>query len=210
MSAKRAAARSGRGRRRFEKPVVVIACEGETEYRYFCDVRRRFRASWIVPHLPHSNDPMGIVDAARRKGRELKKEGLDVRLWAVFDAESRMAQAERKYAEAITYAHKNGVETAQSSPCFEYWILLHYAPGIMVDEPREAERELGRPDRVQGYRKPALPYDELWQLYLSGGPSCAAVARRDAVIADGDDPLVARPVTYVDTLMDRLTCIQRS
>lgn len=204
MVARVRTSRSARGKRRHEKPVVLIVCEGETERRYFSDVKRRFRARWIEVYKPHSNDPRGLVTAARRKLTELKLKGLRVEPWVVFDAESREDEEARGYSVAIEEAKRRGIGVANSSPSFEYWILLHYAPGIQVDSPSDAERELGREGRIPGYEKPGLPYDELWEKYISGVPSGAARTRREALVEDGTNEKLARPVTYVDCLLDRL------
>lgn len=196
--------RGARGQRRREKPVVLIVCEGETERRYFADIKRRFRANWVEVYKPHCNDPRGIVAAARRRWRELVRKGLYVEPWVVFDAESREDEGPRGYSEAIALAEKAGISAANSSPSFEYWILLHYVPGVLVDSPSDAERELGRDGRILGYEKPGLPYEDLWTRYLSGVPSKAARARRSALADDGVNERMGRPVTYVDGLVDRL------
>lgn len=99
---------------------------------------------------------------------------------------------------------------ANSSPCFEYWLLIHFAPGIIVYEPRQAEEELAKPGRIEGYAKPNLPQDgSLWDIYSSGGPSAAARSRRAKYEELGEDPRFGTPVTYVDELVDRLVEISR-
>ena len=209
MAGREKTGHGARGQRRRERPVVLIVCEGETELKYFKDIKHRFRANWIVAYKPHSNDPKGLVSAAQRKRRELVREGLCVEPWVVFDAESREDEEARGYLTAIDEAEKAGIGVANSSPSFEYWILLHYAPGALVDSPIDAEREIGREGRIPGYRKPDLPYEELWEKYLSEVPSGAARARRRAISDDGDNERSARPVTYVDCLVDRLAEIAR-
>lgn len=204
MAARGKSERSRKERQRSEKPLVLIVCEGETEERYFLDVKNRFRARWIEVCKPHCNDPRGLVREARKRARKLSSHGLKVEPWVVFDAESAMKQGERGYEDAISEAGRGGIEVANSSPCFEYWILLHYAPGIVVAEPSEAERELRRKGRVPDFEKPALPYGSLWEAYMGGSPSKAARNRRSALEDYGEDPRLGRPVTYVDVLVDRL------
>jgi len=201
--------RSRHEKKRHEKPTVLIICEGETELLYFRDIKRRYRAMWMEPHHPHCNDPKGLVSAAMRKRKELVRKGLKVETWVVFDAESYAEQEARGYAEAIGSAAKNNIQVANSSPSFEYWILLHYVPGIQVIEPREAEKELAKEGRIPSYRKPDLPYDELWEKYLNGTPSAFARKGREAARLEKIDPRMARPVTYVDELVDRLTEIAK-
>lgn len=210
MAARGRSERSRRESKRQEKPLVLIVCEGETEHRYFSDIKNRFRARWMEVHNPHCNDPKGLVRSARRKQQEFAHKGLHVEAWVVFDAESRAKQDSRGYSEAIELANKKGLHTANSSPSFEYWILLHYSPGVLVDDPADAKRELGKSGRILGYQKPNLPLDELWGIYLEGSPSKAARSRRDALALDGESVRLGRPVTFVDELVDRLAEIGKS
>ena len=193
--------RSRRERARSERPTILIMVEGETELNYFRYIKRRLRARWIVVEKPSRNDPVNLVLAARNGRRALERQGLTVHAWAVFDAEDAASEGARKYAEAIGQAEKFGVSVANSSPCFEYWALLHYAPGIHVESPAKAVRELGRQVSANAYSKPDLPCDELWDILGNGTPVRAAEARREQIEALGDDPRYGRPVTYVDLLV---------
>lgn len=196
--------RSRRERRRSEKRVILVVVEGETEQLYFRDIKGRLKAPWLIVEKPSSNDPFNLVLAARRRRTELEKDGLSVRAWVAFDAEASQDEEARGYGRAIAQAEKYGIGVANSSPCFEYWLLLHFAPGIQVDTPTRAVSELARPGRVTGYRKPELPYEDLWEILMGGGPSDAARARRASYEDDGTDPRMGRPVTYVDVLVDEI------
>ena len=164
-----------------------------------------FRANWIDPRLSDQSEPMGIIDCAKRMRNELKKKGLVVNTWVLFDAESPADEKQRNYRSAVQKALSLGMGVANSSPCFEYWILSHYAPGIMVTEPREAVAELRKQGRVPGYKKPILPYENLWDIYLTGVPSNAMESQRNNIKMLGEDPRYGRPVSYVDTLVGNLT-----
>lgn len=203
MASRRVCGRRDAPRR--EKPVVLVVCEGETERRYFKGIRARLRANGIEVCLSDESNPRAILACAKREKKKLVADGLKVdAVWLVFDAETEAVQRERGYTLVIEEALRAGFRVANSSPCFEYWPLLHFVPGIMVVNPADAERELGRTGRIPGYRKPDLPFDDLWKLYQTGAPSKAAVARRKACEALGDDPRFARPVTFVDELVDEL------
>ena len=192
---------------RTEKPVYLIVCEGETEYNYFKEIRKHYRAQWIEPRKSDQPNPKGIIECARRFSRELATKGLDVRVWVVFDAESIQDEVERKYREAIAQAMKAKMNVANSSPCFEYWLLLHFAPGVVVTEPDQAERELGKKDRIPGYDKPNMPFGVIWSLYETGTPSKASRDRREDISVFEGDPRFGRPVTYVDVLVDELVAV---
>lgn len=119
----------------------------------------------------------------------------------MFDAEAREDEEARSYGEAIKQAEGWGIHVANSSPCFEYWALLHYSPGILVETPEQAVTELAKPSRAKNYKKPGLPFDELWEIFVTGMPTNAATSRRKTLVECGEDPRGARPVTYVDQLM---------
>jgi hypothetical protein len=189
---------------RIAKPTLLIVGEGETELGYFKDLKRRFRASWMIAIKSDKPEPRGVLECAEREARRLRKKGLDVEAWIVIDAESAVDEKRRCYREVLQGAASKHIGTANSSPCFEYWPLLHFSPGIKVYTPAEAVAELERKDRIPGYSKPALPYERLWQVYLDGVPSKAAHDRRAELSQLGEDPLLGRPVTYVDVLVDRI------
>ena len=193
---------------RVEKPTYLIVCEGETECNYFKAIRRHYRAKWIVPRQSDKPNPKGILECAKRCSKELVSKGLDVRVWVVFDAESPQDEIDRKYKEVIGQAIKAKMNVANSSPCFEYWLLLHFAPSIQVIEPNEAERELKKRGRIPDYKKPNIPFEQVWEIYESGNPSKAACDRRESISSCGN-PRFGRPVTYVDTLVDELVAVSR-
>ena len=201
MARKGKSERSRHERKRAQKPTILIAVEGDTEELYFGEVKRKFRAQWIKVEKPKRTDPRGIVLAARNKKKELETKGLSVEPWVVFDAEAREDEEARSYGEALKQAESWGIHVANSSPCFEYWALLHYSPGILVETPEQAVTELAKPSRAKDYKKPGLPFDELWGIFVTGKPTNAATSRRKTLVECGEDPRGARPVTYVDQLM---------
>lgn len=196
------------GRR--ERPYVLIVCEGDTELNYFKALKRRFRANWLNPEKPDETNPMAILEYAIKKEKKLKGDGRDVETWVVFDSETAVIAKERSYRECIIKALSRKINVANSSPCFEYWLLIHFKPGINVFEPSQAKAELAKPGRIEGYTKPKLPHDNsLWDIYSSGSASAAARSRRAELEELGDDPRFGTPVTYVDTLVDRLVEISK-
>lgn len=192
---------------RAAKPTILIVCEGETEWKYFKDIKNRYKAQWMEPKLSNHATPLEIVACGKRMQRALKKKGLDVETWVVFDAERKVDEHPRHYREAIQKAQAAGFKVANSSPCFEYWILLHFDNTANVSEPEKAEAELRRAGRIPGYEKPGLPYETLWQIAKSDGPLMAAQARRDDHASMGNNPRYARPVTYVDELIQRIRTV---
>ena len=207
-----AAKRQNRGRAeggRSAKPTLLIVCEGETEYNYFRDLKSRFRANWMIPFKSDKPDPNGVMECAIREAKRHRAKGLDVQAWILIDAESEVEEKRRCYRDVLQKAASKKINTANSSPSFEYWPLLHFAPGAKVYTPDEAEAELKKRGRIPGYEKPVLPCDQLWELYQTGAPSAAAAARRDELSSDGENPVFGRPVTYVDTLVDRIAEVSK-
>lgn len=192
---------------RAAKPTLLIVCEGETEWKYFRDIKNRYRASWIRPELSNHATPLEIIDRAKKYQRELKGKGLDVETWVVFDAEREVDESPRHYKEAIQKAQAAGLMVANSSPCFEYWILLHFDGAASVVDPKRAELELAKADRIPGYEKPDLPYEELWGIVQTDKPLAAARAKREDHTDMGHNPRYARPVTYVDELIYRIRVV---
>lgn len=107
--------------------VVLIVCEGEkTEPEYFEGLKNACRLSntniKVVPG--DGNDPVSIVKHALG---EYRKGGYD-RVFCVFDR-----NGHTNYHEALDRAassppgRKGRLEAITSVPCFEIWILLHFA-----------------------------------------------------------------------------------
>lgn len=204
MGARGRSERARGEKRRQQKPTILVIVEGETELGYFSHVKSRLRAKWITVEKPHCNDSRGLVRAAVMEKRAHEREGLDVHAWVVFDAESRECEGERGYQAAMAEAQRKDVRIANSSPCFEYWLLLHFLPGAQPQTPSEAVGALRRGGGIAGYEKPNLPHDDLWGIFATGKPTAAAEDRRKLIESLREDPRVARPVTYVDQLMGEI------
>lgn len=204
MGARGKSERARDEKHRQQKPTILVIAEGETELGYLGHVKNRLRAKWITVEKPHCNDPRGLVRAAVMERRVLERKGLDVHAWVVFDAESRECEEGRGYQAAMAEAQRKGIRVANSSPSFEYWLLLHFSPGAQPQTPAEAVNALRRGGGIAGYEKPNLPHDALWTIFATGKPTAAAEGRRELVESCGDDPRMARPVTYVDQLMGEI------
>lgn len=192
------------------KPTILIVSEGETEFNYFKDLKNRYRASWIEPKLSNHATPLEIISYATKAKRELTRKGLNVETWVVFDAENEIDEIRRHYREAIEKALSAGFKVANSSPNFEYWILLHYDKSANVTDTKRVESELKKNERIPDYEKPKLPYDDLWAILETDSPILASEARRAKHKELRNDPRFARPVTYIDVLILQLRNIANS
>jgi hypothetical protein len=119
--------RSIRGYRRIHghKPpgkVVAIVCEGrETEPKYFCALRQKFRLSTLnIRIIPGKGAPISVVNSAID---EKKKQEAD-EVWGVLDTEC--LSENPSLNAAIAKARKAKVNLAISNPSFEYWYFIHF------------------------------------------------------------------------------------
>lgn len=133
-------ARSGRDLRRKEAtrppyPRVLIVCEGsKTEVNYFEEIRQEARLPTVdlrVIQSPLGTEPRQVVVGAEK---EFGKTRAFERIYAVFDRDQHLTYADAiRMAEARDRAFKNDekavvtFEAIVSVPCFELWLLLHFA-----------------------------------------------------------------------------------
>jgi hypothetical protein len=115
---------------------VLMVCEGEkTEPNYFEEIRQKARLSSAHIHILGSDlgtDPISVVRYAEKVF--IAKGGAFERVYAIFDRDDH-----EKYETAIKMADaKSGTlindedeavvfKAIVSVPCFELWLLLHYA-----------------------------------------------------------------------------------
>ncbi len=114
------------------RPRILILCEGKcTEPEYFEDIRRHARSQLVDIEIDASSGtPKTLVEraAARKKASDrLARKRDDVTLlydevWCVFDVDEHP-----KLSEAKDQAQANGIHLAISNPCFELWLVLHFA-----------------------------------------------------------------------------------
>lgn len=116
-----------RGPTREPYDVVLIVCEGKkTEPEYFEGLKNSYRLSGanikVVPG--DGNDPVSIVKHALI---EYRNGGYD-RVFCVFDRDghANYQQALDMVAKS-SLAKKEKLQAITSVPCFELWILLHFA-----------------------------------------------------------------------------------
>jgi hypothetical protein len=135
--------------RRVRKSIAIIG-EGLTEYRYVDDLRttERYRFS-LVPGIPKHSD----IDDIVRLARERVSAGYDYVLCLID-----MDVIEGNHDKMEHYrALKNDnpqIIFVESSPCTEYWFLMHFMPG-------PSSKEYANYDAVaQGLKKHIPNYDK--------------------------------------------------
>ncbi len=114
---------------------MLIVCEGKkTEPNYFNEMRQEARISTLHIRILHSQEgpqPLQVVNSAESEFQKTKQ---FEKVFAVFDRDDH-----KTYADAIAKAESlNGklkndegkpvlFEAIVSVPCFELWLLLHFA-----------------------------------------------------------------------------------
>ena len=109
---------------------ILVLCEGESEIIYLKGYksedanRRRLSRLEIEIYRPTNYSPLGLVNEAKKKIKEAKKDRMPYKcVWIVFD---RDAHANIPQAIHDAQACDPAIEIAFSKICFEYWLLLHF------------------------------------------------------------------------------------
>lgn len=101
---------------------ILIVCEGTaTEVNYFRELIRHLRLSTVGVEVTSSPATCPMINLTFAEERRSSGEWDTV--FCVFDKDRHT-----RYVEALERSKNSarGVELAQSVPCFEFWILLHY------------------------------------------------------------------------------------
>lgn len=118
-----------RARRAAYKKLLIV-CEGEkTEPNYFEDAREYYSLNTVNVEVRGDcgSDPMSIVNFAKERYRAEKDAGDPFdEIYCVFDKDGHTTYARALNALASS-TPKDTYFTINSVPCFEYWLLLHFA-----------------------------------------------------------------------------------
>ena len=110
------------------KESILIVCEGEkTEPNYFKSLRERFKSKTIKIEIDEKSDstPISVIKYAINKA-EQNPESYDI-IYCVIDRDRHNDFA--KALDKIPKTKKYGAKfyAILSVPCFEFWLLLHFA-----------------------------------------------------------------------------------
>ena len=109
--------------------VVLIVCEGEkTEPNYLRGLIRALRISSATINIldtEHGSDPVSVLNAAIAEFE--KDTSLYDRVYCLFDRDGHANYAGAlKLAQNHALAERRVLSVANSVPCFEIWLLLHF------------------------------------------------------------------------------------
>ena len=100
----------------------------ETEPKYFDAIRDRFDLTnvTLVPNRGKGLTPKQLIKRLDKEKREVqltREKNVKTEYWAVFDHDN---ATRIQLNEAISLAMRKGYSVADSKPCFEIWLLLHF------------------------------------------------------------------------------------
>ena len=110
------------GNRQPRSRILVVCCGARTEKQYLDGMRRHFRSSPVaVVVKPEAGAPSQLVTYAAKVWQR-DADGFD-EVWCVFDVDEFGNDIE----VARAAARRAKISLAISNPCFEFWLLLHFA-----------------------------------------------------------------------------------
>ncbi|MFE6282570.1 RloB family protein [Streptomyces sp. NPDC057877] len=170
--------------------MLVVCGSKETERQYLQGLREHLRNSAVsVVVRGKACSPTQLVAYARTQ-RDLSRGSFD-EVWCVFDVDQFV-----DVAEAVVAARRAGIRVAVSNPCFELWLLLHFAPQTAhVATYRKLLPLLQR--HVPGYDKTRLDFGR----FREGRGEAVERARR--LDPSGEDH-ESNPSTSVWRLVERM------
>lgn len=124
--------RKGGAGRQPGKFLLVVTEGRRTEPAYIKALNERLRIRMKVV-ADATSDPVSLVHAAMQHASQQtharRASALAIafdEVWVVFDVEAPGSVRRTQTLEAMDLAQRNGIRTATSDPCFEYWLLLHW------------------------------------------------------------------------------------
>ncbi|MGZ3143108.1 RloB family protein [Lentzea chajnantorensis] len=148
MARRENSSRRGRTQSRVSASRVLVVCCGQTEQAYL-DGLKRLSKPVTVKAVVKVGSPAQLVRHAV-KLRQNDRGGFD-EYWCVVDVD------DFDIAEAIVEAGEAEISLAVSNPCFEVWLILHFAGcSASLSSPKAAAEKLRR--HLPRYAKGVLDF----------------------------------------------------
>jgi len=183
---------------------ILIVCEGEvTEREYFEGFRRWCKNPRVeIAFDGPAGVPLTLVGRAKQRrdeaDRAASRAGDDFlrydEVWCVFDVDEHP-----HVVSAREGALAAGLRIAMSNPCFELWLLLHFADNPGMQPRHEMQRRLS--DRTPAIRDKHVDFEALAGGYDDAYRRAERLAR-DA--RDRGDDVTGNPSTEVYLLTDSI------
>lgn len=191
----------GQGNKKVRKSIAIIG-EGLTEYRYVDDMRttERYRFS-LVPGIPKHSDIDDIVRLAKVR----MNAGYDFVLCLIDMDVIEGDQDKMEHYHALKKSNPN-IIFVESSPCTEYWFLMHYMPGPSSKEyadydavAQELKKHIPNYDKTEAFFNKTHIYRELKE---KGDMERAIELSRELDILHKKEPEVYKSYTQMYKLFD--------
>ncbi|MCC8166939.1 MAG: RloB family protein [Planctomycetes bacterium] len=102
---------------------VLVVTEGETECNYFNAFKMEYRLPSLHVACPPCTDPVGLVRSAiAARNGQIPYDSV----WVVCDSEEEHNPRRKQLNVARGIAARQNISFAVSTPCFEYFFLLHF------------------------------------------------------------------------------------
>ncbi|MFD5556841.1 RloB family protein [Streptomyces sp. NPDC127068] len=196
------------GSSRPEQRRFLIYCEGErTEKEYFNGLRRELKALPVTICIGGTHgEPKSLVLAAVRHKERAARSAADRytaydEVWCVVDVEA--PRQHPSLDEALALARQSRIKVALTNPCFELWLLLHFADVSAYRTSAEVQRAAEK-GLACGYtvEKKQVDYERLCG--PQGHNYTRARTRARAMRAGNPDGRRVNPWTDVDELVELL------
>ena len=136
----------------------LIVCEDSKSSKFYFEALKKhfgFVATKVVVQgsIDGRTQPNQIVDRAIKLKSDVEDSGGDCydEVWCVIDGDS----GKDKIRPARAKAKSNNIQLAISTPCFEYWLLLHFEASAIYAEICEKQKSMLKkylPDYDKGSR----------------------------------------------------------
>lgn len=172
-------------------PLVLVVCEGAvTEREYLHGFRAAHGITTVrIEVFSPGGDPLALVEEAARRREKARREAersADPDLaydevWCVFDVDQHA-----RLSAARALAAKHGIHLAVSNPCFELWLLLHFAEHAAHTSAAQARRLLSK--HLPRYDK-HLVFEDVGDGYTDAVRRAEALDRHHAGLGqEGENP----------------------
>ncbi len=135
---------------RKQNKTILLIVEGKTEQIYFSQLKsyERLVGLTLKPKLIKNSSPYYIL----KEALEAQKENVYDFIWCVFDKDVLSTTKPRDFDLLYARAEKKKINFAESLPCFEVWLLLHFIlPAKYFANAEAVEIELCK--HLKGYCK---------------------------------------------------------
>jgi len=191
------------GVRTLERRHLIVCEDGKSAPAYFKALIRHFgihASSVQVVGSKTETSPTQIVDRARKLKEEAESPDSGTvpfdEVWCVIDGD----YGSKQIGPARTHARRGMIELIVSTPCFEYWILLHFEDSAKpAAECKQVVLALGK--HIDRYRKGSFDFGSIMNKALIAGDR-AGKRRRSA--GESTLPEDQNPCSEIYRLVDEL------